>query len=750
MLRPYVFEEQPDVKRTLGLFLGFFAAFLFFTSTSFAESWIIPGGQEPVIQSLFAFKNVYFVDQERTEIQIQNDGINARLWIKPLNRNWTIQLRFPDGCEAERIAHFCVVFPPEVAGESGWRIMLLAALADADKQDPWKKMDEEASSRKMETVLEADAFKDKKPVSDQPTPRWVIAIRAGMLVSTLLSLLLIGPLALVAFLKSRQSQTLESWKIPAFWFVFALVARFALVQGVQVNAYAVPPPNDWIQGFPVHGLIFPLLMAVLQHLGLAETSILFACVKLIGAASVVLLFLVAIEWGAPRTVAYFAALFLALSPFHLRLSASDSEHIPLLFFYLLGFWGVLRFRKTGDPVFAVLTALCSLLMAQCRPEALFFPGTYLILVFFDNKWQFSLRRWRQWLIPTLFVLVLVGLLALQHFSGERSSILVNEGPDPAKWRIWFYDLLLRPLGSGIVGAEGWSVYLKDAILGSLQDFLLGHEIGRPYQNIQWFPALLTPFMIVGAMAGLRHAQGRILLLFAFCLKFPGWFLNGADGTNFYGARYFMPLFLIQALFLGEGLRLFWVAFIPEKAKWLRMLLVSAMVFSLSFSMLTPLRVIFTHQQESEFLVKAVKNLPPDASVSFLSANEFEPWLAETTLRPAWSLATWTRPDIVWMPLAPSMPDPVSGYYVELAPCKTPVDAYLLRASDIGRIGWDERKKRIGQLLERCERLRGLGGKPELSSVIDVKGFHEAFEVQPLKVEIALYEIPETPKKIVNR
>ena len=132
-------------------------------------------------------------------------------------------------------------------------------------------------------------------------------------------------------------------------------------------------------------------------------STLFASNFLLGALTPLLVF--AVAWGLLRhgPAALLAATLLAANPCHVRLSASESLHVPLLFFGLLAAAALLvALEQTRARAPALLAGLSCALAVQTRPlGALLAVPVLLVLVtrpVGDRPWW---RRGDLWLAATL-------------------------------------------------------------------------------------------------------------------------------------------------------------------------------------------------------------------------------------------------------------------------------------------------------------------------------------------------------------
>lgn len=338
-------------------------------------------------------------------------------------------------------------------------------------------------------------------------------------------------------------------------FLISLVVRALAVQPTIIHADVVGPELvDCILQFPEvcttrgksYGQYGFLFVGALTRAWGNDLAAVFRAMGSIGAASVVLLALLARRLSGSPYGALFAVAVTGTNPVFLRIAASEDMHTMGLFLGLIALIAMDAFavsRRTA-PLIAATLALC-LLVHTRQSFYLFAPCAFLLAVArADNGLLASPRFWGAGL-SVVAVLAMHTAANLSSTAFTRPMVEILSQPLLLPTILRHHPLLdatrFGPLPLLTLAALAWAVFggrlARGVVLAFLANFIATYPIGMPSPGVelaQRLPALAfgaLPVTMAGAAVverrvgeRLRHVVGVGLaaVLAALPPFFPGW------------------------------------------------------------------------------------------------------------------------------------------------------------------------------------------------------------------------------------
>lgn len=699
--------------------------------------YVFPAGQEEALTRFFNRDDFSWLDRERLQIQIEPEVIRADLHFRDGSPALRVTLRHPESadCTGSRSEVFCV--ESAWMGEPGERTRqetILARLLADTPEISWRRVGPPEGER-----VRAQADKEASP-----TPARLHGVKVLLLWLTGMSLLLVlvlgTRLGVTGFARLERSDRAAL----VFWGVYAFVIRRYLVAPIQHNAYADLPPGDWATQFPHLGATFPLVQELLIAAGLPGSGPVFALMILIGALSVSLLYLLARRMDLPQPVPHLAALLLAIVPFHVRLSAGDSSHIPLMLLFISA---ALVFRRvTEEPSRGALmfVAAACLLMIQLRPEAIAVAPVLLLFA----------RRLRGLPLLTWPLMGLVGagtILSFQVYAetgGFGHAVIEHPGfmvVGAVK------ELLFTLLGTGVwISADPWRwQYVTDSLLGAWPAVLTGGEIWRDAHVLQWTPAVLIPLYWLGLLRAIFTRRYLTLVFAIVLLRLPAYITSGLsgfyNGDLYFEARYFISVYPLQLMFVAfGGATLFDVAGRWRIPKALTGSALALFAFSVCGVCLWMYPFTFGYQDEVRGVREMLDDIRPNARVAYMGADAFGVPNYEASADLSQARLRSDRPDLTFFPLrfdAPMKQLEEADYYLDLLLCQIPVGDYRPYYQFIdGTPMWLQLQRDVARMKDTCDAIRTRLGEPLRVFSVRRIAFAGHFSIPPGHALLGLYEV----------
>lgn len=272
---------------------------------------------------------------------------------------------------------------------------------------------------------------------------------------------------------------------------------------------------------------FLLVAGSITVFGLNEFAVRFPF-ALAGIGSVYLVYLLAKRIGRSQTYANLAALFLAISPWHLNIVRAASEASVSLFLILLGHWFIYKQKESSHVYPMVAAIVCFLLSVFFYHAAVGFlivaaPATALLLWLHPSSLREKLRIGVSW---GLFILLLAAFLLFgqggtNRFSqvgfhkdpvviNEQNKMFYEEGPNDIPTARTYHNKIITYTRALI--RNYFSYYTVDYLLlgGGKPPRYSPPAMGLVYP-------LVLPLVIVGIFSLWRQRglEGKILITLFF-------------------------------------------------------------------------------------------------------------------------------------------------------------------------------------------------------------------------------------------
>lgn len=168
-----------------------------------------------------------------------------------------------------------------------------------------------------------------------------------------------------------------------------------------------------------------LMVPVIKIFGLNEFSVRFLP-SFLGSLTIALLFLIVLELFSDLKLAFWSALILAISPWHLQFTRAGADVAVSSFFLILGIWFFIKAVNSKSKQFLLLTASVTslaLTFYSYYGERFFSPLILLALIFvFQKEIKNKAMLLKFLLIGGLVLLPLIGSLVS---SGHQGKILMT-------------------------------------------------------------------------------------------------------------------------------------------------------------------------------------------------------------------------------------------------------------------------------------------------------------------------------------
>lgn len=694
-----------------------------------AAQFIIPPGQEQIISKFLTLTEYKQLDDENATIQIKKNKITASYPVENKQKLEVI-LSHPDDCEYFRTTNFCVqIIWPDDELKTQLEAKLLNHFKTADTTSIWQK-------------IASPSGGVEKTEEEVKTEVGLLHVKEALFVVILISILF--SLFSIIFLSIRYCKKVPKEIIFAvvFWFGYAFITRIFLVEPGQVNNYLFFMGDTWAQFYTKHGFTLPLFGKGVLYFFPNNYLALVRGVTVLGSISVAMLFVLVNIITKNRIVAHFAAFLLALLPLHVKLSAGDSEHVVMLFFYILGLIAWIKASENRNWYLFFLTLACSFCVIQSRPEAIHFPLSYIF--FTRNIRKIPKGMWFLILLSAS-VFILTGIIHLEQDAfGAKLHSPTRSTPTFA---VHFHMLLTNLLGSGVVERPSENpTMIKDAIFGIWSDFLFNTESWRPHYLVQWVPLVLSPFLFIGLFWNLRKLQFWALPLTIIFIRLPSWLTNNLvlkQGMEYFDSRYYMVSILFQVVLAAFGFY-YLLKFLAclKTPRLVIGIILTIVLFIFVSSLPRPYQFQFTYQQESSFLHDAFKKLPENVTVTHIDPKFLGEYFLELDIRPFLSFGKISRPDVRFCRAFDKNADgscKSPEYYLELTQCQLKKEYFHKRT--LYEKDWDKLIASVERTMKTCnEYKRSHKLKLIASKQILLQDFGGNFYLEPVWVPVSLYKI----------
>jgi hypothetical protein len=320
------------------------------------------------------------------------------------------------------------------------------------------------------------------------------------------------------------------------------------------------------QWLPTHPPASNVLYALFMRLRGGGADDFFDASALVGAASIALFFVAAFAVFGDSRKALWAALLLAFTPIHLKLSSAGMLEIGEIFYALLLLFSLSLLKERPQAKTLLLVALATLLVAQSRAEAILFcvlvVGTFAVFHRgLKSRWAASSRPDARFVA----VAALLGVLFLVDVYYVRFVTTTYSGPFGVQRNIngftwayltenirpdirFYFDNYFHPLFYSVAAIAGLilsfgsplsmdTAFLAVWFLGFTGLFLCyGPTFGNfGHSESQHFSLIATPPLLMAAAAGIekiagfaKKGGGGLRVLFAVLI---------VSNAYFFGKRY---------------------------------------------------------------------------------------------------------------------------------------------------------------------------------------------------------------------
>jgi len=692
-----------------------------------AAEHIIPGGSEKTISGLLNLSSFNELDDENSSISIRQDKIIAIYPVKSADV-LKITLTHPDNCQGTVTTNYCVTFKwPTTELQSSLETRLLEHLRKVDKISIWKTVDKKKSD-------------DVKVDHKQPEIK-LKEVKVSLHTITWISLSFIMISLIILGVRNATTSRRDLFAF-CFWFVYSLIVRLYLVEPGQINHYLFFMTENWLQFYPKHGFTLPLFEQAILYLFPRSDIAIIRGVTIVGSLSVPMVFVLTKLISDNRTISHLAAFILALLPLHVKLSAGDSEHLLLLFFYILGLIAWIKASDKKSLPYLLLAMACTFCVIQSRPEAILFPVTYFL---FTRNISELPKSWWLIILASGSVFLMTGLIHLDQDSfGSKLSTVQESHPTIV---VHFHLLLTNLLGSGVIERDSEiPIMVKDALFGILPDIFFKVELWRPHYLIQWVPLVLSPFYLIGLFWNFRKLNYWALPISIIMIRLPSWLSNNLilkSGMEYFDSRYYIIAVLFQVILAAFGFYYFTRFLKYLKApRILQGAIIATVILVFVASLPRPYMFRFTYQDGADFVRDAIEHLPENAVVTHLNPQFLDLKTIELDVKPFISFARMTRPDVaICHENSSLMQDTCKKpqYYLELAQCQLQPQYFHKRT--LFDIDWPQLMERSEKIVENCRKFHN-SHKLELieSRQVRLQDFGGNFYLEPVVVPLNMYKI----------
>jgi hypothetical protein len=739
-------------KFAISLFVGLVLILGFATSALANDAhYVLPPGQESTLSSLFSFPSIKNIDRQRLSIQVESDSIMVLLPFDDGRPNLTLQLSHPsNACQGQRLTHWCAKFEwYQGKVDLPVQASIIKALETQSDSIRWIALSKPTHKPRENAAPEFEAPREKRFQAAVTDGASLSAAKIGVLVMTSFAWYLFFTFGLYLIVIGFINLPIKDRLAVIYWGLFALIIRTFLVAPVQHHYYADLIPTDWLIEFPSKGAAFPILQSALSFIGLTGSSPVFGLMILAGSLAVPLVYALARRLDFPGATPHLAALLLAISPLHVRLSAGDSPHILLMTVFIAA---ILVWRQTSvtRSYLGFLFVLSSILIiVQLRPEAIAVSPCLLLFTASWRKWPRSF-----WLVPPAIVGVGTILAVWIYYDVGAIAVVPSDSGSFRFERA--AQILITLLGRGeyLSSTSLGAQYIYDSVLGAWPSVFSGTEMFRDASILQWTPAVLWPFYLIGIVKAFRTKRLWVLPALIIMLRLPAFLKTGLEGTLsgnlIFEARYYIGAYPVQILLVALGL----VA-VTNKLKERRVprLVVSILAGMLMISVTGVCLWMYSFGYGFQDEIKAVNGWLPKiekgARILFWTPSVYDGFSHELSADLSLSRLTMDRPDLIFEIIQPSELDEQlakSDYYIELLNCRLEPDQYTSRTDeDTGSDRWQFYQVHFSQMYKRCADLREAVGEPIEHAVVRKMAFGAAFGVKPGYEWIYLYPIPNLLK-----
>ncbi|MDO8638367.1 MAG: glycosyltransferase family 39 protein [Candidatus Daviesbacteria bacterium] len=183
------------------------------------------------------------------------------------------------------------------------------------------------------------------------------------------------------------------------------------------NAYTIANwgKDEWGNSFPLvftsfrddkHPVIVYITAVLIKVFGLSDYSARLPT-ALFGVFNVWLIYLLAKQLFKKKSIALFAAFFLAVSPYNIHLSRGLWESNYALFFYMCGLYLFLRALENKPKLFPISTFSFGLSFFSVHASKIVVPPTLILLMMLNFKKVFNNKKY--FIITLLSIVILIAL-----------------------------------------------------------------------------------------------------------------------------------------------------------------------------------------------------------------------------------------------------------------------------------------------------------------------------------------------------
>lgn len=533
--------------------------------------------------------------------KIRKDNVELRFRMAEGDTATAILLRSNTSGAAVWRGKKIALLAEELAGRCPELLLQLEApLAQLDELWQWKII----TGKAAETVVERQAPVD----SGSPLlPQIPLSLPAALL--WLLWGVLVAAIAVSAWRRAAWKQRLAVLCL----FLFAVAVRIILVEPTMTTIHS----DSFAPGKPLEARFGPggQALEALTYLVFGPSSgTIFGLYIIVGSLLIPFTYVFLRRLDHEGSTGVIAALFLAILPLHVILSASDAEHVLVASLFgsaVLG-WRRLEGRLPGFASSA-LTLVSIALLIMVRFDAFLLPLALVIWVFIDGYEYYKGRlRW------VLFFIVWAGATALCH-QYYGSIMTGNLGP-------WHPDYLIHMLFFIPLFDHGYA------------------------DNPMWMPTIFIALYYIGIFSLIRRDWRRLILLAMLVAFILAPAIAGYFGNNPMRSRYYLQVSPFQMLLAAYGFN--------TLAKGIRRIIGNRLKPATQTAFLLMLALLLVpimewsffkgHQafeKEFIFLSRNLKHLPEGCHV-IIPRNRYP--YCEDTLVVRQSLVNVDRPDLVWV------------------------------------------------------------------------------------------------------